>query len=201
MHLPELDDAARARLGEVAWGAAFEAARGGRLRLELDREAPRLREPGAAFVTLESERGLRGCIGALEPRLPLAEQVVLSAHQAAVADPRFPPVSASELEALTLKVSALGPPERLAVESREALLAVLVPGRDGLILACGVSRATFLPGVWATLPTPEAFVRALERKAGFAVDAWVRGVICSRYRTQEWDAPRSAGLRHLRTHL
>jgi hypothetical protein len=186
----ELDPAARGRLGELAWAAVVEAAHGRRLRVQVETEAEPLRAAGAAFVTLESGRGLRGCVGALEARLALAAQVAESAHRAAVADPRFPPLRAEELPGLELKISVLGAPEPLAVDSRPALLEALSPGRDGLILECGSQRATFLPAVWSSLLTPESFVRELERKASFASDAWSRGVRCFRYSTQEWKAPR-----------
>ncbi len=190
MPLPELDAAARARLGELAWRAVAEAVRGGRLQVAVEREPERLRRPGGAFVTLENARGLRGCIGGLEARLPLAAQVAESAHRAATADPRFPSVRSVELEDLTLKISALGAPEPLPVRTRDELLRALVPGRDGLILECGSAQATFLPAVWSSLPTPECFVLELERKGGFESDAWARGMRCSRYRTEEWQAVR-----------
>src|SRR5512146_2616910 len=58
---------------------------------------PHLREDGASFVTLTVRGQLRGCIGALEPYQPLAEDVREHAVAAALEDPRFPPVRPEEL--------------------------------------------------------------------------------------------------------
>ena len=51
-----------------------------------------LREPGATFVTLRQGEDLRGCIGSLEPRRPLGDDVAANARAAAFADPRFAPL-------------------------------------------------------------------------------------------------------------
>ena len=57
-------------------------------------DAPWLRETGASFVTLRLDGELRGCIGSIDPRRPLGEDVARNARAAAFHDPRFPPVSA-----------------------------------------------------------------------------------------------------------
>jgi AMMECR1 domain-containing protein len=44
----------------------------------------------------------------------------------------------------------------------------LRPGIDGLIIARGQHRATFLPAVWQSIPDPQQFIRHLKRKAGLA---------------------------------
>jgi AMMECR1 domain-containing protein len=51
---------------------------------------PVLTAPGAAFVTLTVRGQLRGCIGALEPYQPLADDVREHAVAAALEDYRFP---------------------------------------------------------------------------------------------------------------
>src|SRR5262245_37585164 len=51
-----------------------------------------LRENGASFVTLTIHGELRGCIGTLEARQPLVQDVCEHAVAAALEDPRFPPV-------------------------------------------------------------------------------------------------------------
>ncbi|MFY9555644.1 MAG: AmmeMemoRadiSam system protein A [Blastocatellia bacterium] len=65
------------------------------------------------FVTLRTLDGkLRGCIGTTEPLKPnVAEEIIQNAISAATRDPRFPPVSASELPDLTYGVDVLSPPE------------------------------------------------------------------------------------------
>jgi len=65
--------------------------------LDPDEGTPNLRCEGASFVTLTIRGELRGCIGALEPYQPLAEDVREHAVAAALDDYRFPHVQASEL--------------------------------------------------------------------------------------------------------
>ncbi|ROR32895.1 AmmeMemoRadiSam system protein A [Inmirania thermothiophila] len=145
-----------------------------------------LREPGASFVTLKRGGALRGCIGSLEARRPLVEDVAANAFAAAFEDPRFPPLAPEELEDLAVSVSVLTPPEPLPCASEEELIARLVPGEDGLIIADGAHRATFLPAVWESLPEPRDFLRELRRKAGLPPDHWSPRLRVWRYRTESF---------------
>jgi hypothetical protein len=52
---------------------------------------------------------LRGCIGTLEARQPLAQDVQEHAIAAALNDPRFAPVSPAELDEIEIEVSCLTP--------------------------------------------------------------------------------------------
>ena len=65
-------------------------------------------------------------------------------------------------------MSLLSAAERLDVRDEEDLLAQVRPGVDGLVLAFGGHRATFLPQVWEALPDPREFLTALKQKAGLA---------------------------------
>jgi len=162
-----LDERSAARLLAIARGAVSAAAKGERYPLVLTSEPDALRGPGAAFVTLRQPDGsLRGCIGSLAPRRPLAEDVVENATSAATRDPRFAPVSQTEAPALAVSVAILSPFEPLDVSDEAGLLAQLRPGVDGLLLRDRGRRALFLPQVWDQLPEPRAFVGALKRKAG-----------------------------------
>ena len=71
--------------------------------------SPGLTAHRGAFVTLTSGGMLRGCIGVIEGRLPLAAAVVENGRAAALTDPRFPSVQESELAGLELEISALSP--------------------------------------------------------------------------------------------
>ena len=83
---------------ELAREALEGGVRGKKLApLDLDSLPPRLREQGASFVTLTVAGNLRGCIGALEPYQPLAEDVREHAVAAALQDFRFPNVEPEEL--------------------------------------------------------------------------------------------------------
>lgn len=140
----------------------------------LDRSAltPRLMENGASFVTLTIRGNLRGCIGALEAYQPLAEDVREHAVAAALQDPRFPPVSESELPQIHIEVSRLTAPVPLEYSTPEDLIARLRPGVDGVILQSGFRRATFLPQVWEQLPDPEDFLSRLCMKMGSPPYLW-----------------------------
>lgn len=145
----------------------------------------RLREPRGCFVTLRRHGALRGCTGSLEAARPLVVEVARSAHRTALADPRFEPVTEWELDALEIHLSVLTPFERLSADSEGALLAALVPGRDGLVLHEGECVATFLPSVWEQLTTPRAFLRALRHKAGLPPDHWSPRIWFERYRAED----------------
>ena len=140
--------------------------------------------PRASFVTLEKGGRLRGCIGSLEAWRPLAVDVAENAFAAAFRDPRFPPVRADEADTLATHLSLLTPAVAMTFSSEADLLAQLQPGVDGLILSEGPCRGTFLPSVWAELPTPQLFLTQLKRKAGLAADYWSPGVRIWRYTTE-----------------
>ena len=133
---------------------------------------PELERPGACFVTLTKDGELRGCIGALDARRPLAEDVRHNTRAAALEDSRFPPVTASELDRIELEVSVLSPLEPLEHEDERDLLRRLRPGVDGLVIQHGAHRATYLPQVWKSLPEPRRFLRELKIKAGLHPDFW-----------------------------
>jgi hypothetical protein len=147
---------------------------------------PALAELGATFVTLLAAGELRGCIGSLEPRRRLDDDVCANALSAAFRDPRFPPLRRHELDALVVEVSLLGPSTPLHFADESDLLAQLVPGQDGLILALGERRATFLPQVWEALPLPRDFLAALKRKAGLAPDFRSPDLSVRRYAVAKW---------------
>lgn len=149
-------------------------------------EAPALRQPGAAFVTLTAAGRLRGCIGSLSPVRPLYQDVIRNAVRA-TADPRMPPVTAQDWPHLDLSVSVLSPIEELTGVDRAGLLKRLRPGVDGLILAQGSRRATFLPAVWERYPEAERFVAALLAKGGW--QDWPSGLSACRYTTVEYHLP------------
>jgi hypothetical protein len=153
--------AARGSLEQALRGAAPPPA----IRVE---EHPELGRASGVFVTLRRRGELRGCIGRIESEEPLASTVPVVALDAALRDPRFPPVTAAELPSLRVEVSVLTPPARVAA------VRDIVAGRDGVILESGGRRGLFLPSVWAeTGWTRLEFLRELaSQKAGLPPDAW-----------------------------
>lgn len=154
---------------------------GSPLSVALPGLAAELVVPRASFVTLEKEGRLRGCIGSLEAWRPLAVDVAENAFAAAFRDPRFPPLRGDEASDLAIHLSLLTPAVAMVFNSEADLLAQLQPGVDGLILSEGPCRGTFLPSVWAELPTPQLFLTQLKRKAGLATDYWSPGIRVWRY--------------------
>jgi len=124
------------------------------------------REYGA-FVTLTEGGALRGCIGYTAPMKPLYMTVRDTATLAALRDPRFPPVTASELPKLAYEISVLSPLRRVTdIEQIKV-------GRDGLLMKNGDSEGLLLPQV----PVEQKWDRQtfLEQtcvKAGMNVNCW-----------------------------
>lgn len=177
----------REALRAVAWRAVTEAARHGTpIRIDPQQHTPRLRAPGASFVTLRRSGALRGCTGRLEAVAPLVADVARSAHRAACADTRFEPVEQRELAGLEIKISVLSALVPLPARSEAELLRALRPGVDGLVLREGPAGATFLPAVWESLPEPPAFLRELLRKAGLPADHWSAALRFERYTALEF---------------
>jgi AmmeMemoRadiSam system protein A len=123
-----------------------------------------------AFVTLHARGELRGCIGHVEADRRLVDVVAECALSAASADPRFPPVTASELPLVQIEVSVLGPLEPVArIEEVEV-------GRHGLVVESGRRRGLLLPQVAREWGWDAATLVAQTcRKAGLHQDAWPSG--------------------------
>lgn len=131
-----------------------------------------LRALRATFVTLTCNGGLRGCIGALQASLPLADDVIVHARAAATEDFRFHPVRPQEATGVEIEISILSEPTPLEYRDAEDLITRLRPGIDGVILASGLHRATFLPQVWEKVPHASQFLDLLCEKAGLPPRAW-----------------------------
>lgn len=132
---------------------------------------PALRQPLATFVTLTCGGELRGCIGGLEARNPLYEDVRYHAAQSAMRDPRFQPVRPEEVPDVDIEISILTPARPLDYQSPSDLLHLLKP-TQGVTLAFASRRATFLPQVWERVPSPEQFLTMLCEKMGLPGDLW-----------------------------
>ncbi len=158
---------------EIARDALEKAVRDEPLpKLDLEALPAALKDHGASFVTLTREGRLRGCIGTLDARQPLAVDVQEHAVAAALQDYRFPNVSLQELPELKIAVSALTPKTPLNYQSPDELIKKLRPDIDGVVLQDGYRKATFLPQVWEKVPQPEQFLSQLCLKMGAPADLW-----------------------------
>lgn len=153
-----------------------------------------LAERRATFTTLELEGELRGCCGSLDPVRPLAEDVWHNAWASAFADPRFESVMTPEIEALQISISVLTPLEPVAFEDESDLMQRLERRVDGLVLACGARRVTFLPAVWDMVPDAGRFLAELKRKAGWTSGPLPAGTRAWRYRTESFSGTRTESL-------
>ena len=151
-----------------------------------DEHAPWLQEPGACFVTLTRHGELRGCIGSLQAHRPLLDDIKANARAAAFSDPRFPPLSADELDQIEVEVSLLSPMQPMCFNCEEDALSQLRPGVDGVVFEYGYHRSTFLPQVWEQLPDCGEFMAHLKRKAGLPADFWAPEVKLACYTVHKW---------------
>jgi len=161
----ELLSLARQSIVEVVYGKHAPV-------VDLQEKSFVLREPGAAFVTITKGGQLRGCIGTLEAYQPLVMDVIEHAVAAAVHDFRFLPVQPDELPCLELEISVLSKPEKIVYADADDLRRIIRPGQDGVVIAEGGRRATFLPQVWEQLPEFDLFMGHLCRKMGASSHYW-----------------------------
>jgi len=153
------------------------------LRLELADFDAELRAPAAVFVTLTEAGELRGCVGSLQAGEPLAQAVANAAYNSAFRDHRFSAIRQEQLARIRIEISVLSPLQRLHPDSRAALLQVLQPGIDGLVIEDRGRRATFLPKVWDGIDSPAAFLDHLLQKAGLGAGYWSDSICVDRYHT------------------
>ena len=121
-----------------------------------------LAERAPCFVSLKTRAGeLRGCIGTIEPSMnTLGEEIVANAVRAAIHDPRFPPVTESELADLRYSVDVLFPPEPVSVEGLDPQIYGVIVEDEG-----GVRRGLLLPDI-PGVESVEQQVQIAARKAG-----------------------------------
>jgi AmmeMemoRadiSam system protein A len=169
-------DAQKIALVNIAREAVKGAAAGApAATIDISGEFP---EASGAFVTLKRGGRLRGCIGTLQCTRPLAEEVRRVAVSAAREDPRFSPLTPSELEDLEIEVSVLGPLEE--IDPFDA--AAFEIGQHGLVVEQGRRRGLLLPQVateWNW--NRETFLSQTALKAGLPAEAWRQGARVFRF--------------------
>jgi len=125
-----------------------------------------------AFVSLKRGGQLRSCCGFLGQSIPLHSALDHAAVRAAREDPRFPPISPTELEHLDMEVWLLWGLEKMSARGEDRVNAVKI-GQQGLQIMRGQARGLLLPGVAVEHNLDaEGFLRSVCRKAGLAEDAW-----------------------------
>jgi AmmeMemoRadiSam system protein B/AmmeMemoRadiSam system protein A len=162
-----LNDSQRKRLLEIARESIVSYVRDGK-RKTFDEKDPVLNRPMGAFVTLHENGELRGCIGNMVGQGPLYKTVADMAIEAATGDPRFSPLSPSELSAIDIEISVLSPLKRVSSYKE-----ITIPG-NGVVVRSMFGSGVYLPQVATeTGWTREEFLTSLcGQKAGISPDAW-----------------------------
>ncbi len=113
------------------------------------------------------EHALRGCIGHVVASQPLEATVRDSAIAAAFRDPRFAPVTLSELDDITVEISVLSPLRTVSSPQE------VEPGKHGVMLSGSGRSGLLLPQV-ATEQNwdRETFLTHCCYKAGLSGDCW-----------------------------
>lgn len=120
-----------------------------------------------AFVTLEKNGQLRGCIGYVLPIYPLYKTIIDVATSAALRDPRFPPVNETELKDITVEVSVLTVPKTITNPNQ------IEVGKHGIIIKRDYYQGLLLPQVATEYGWDrETFLEQTCLKAGLPRDAW-----------------------------
>ena len=136
----------------------------------------------ACFVSIKTvSRELRGCIGTIEPeKSTLATEIISNAIKAATCDPRFLPVSDTELPFLYYSVDVLEPPE-------PAQITDLDPATFGVVVVDdrGFRRGLLLPAIEG-IKTVRQQIHVAAHKAGIESD---RPITLYRFRTQRFSEP------------
>ncbi len=126
-----------------------------------------LQQDRGAFVTLTKGGELRGCIGYTSPVKSLDLTVRDVAAFAALRDPRFPPVTAAELDQLEYEVSVLSPFRRVKDVNEIQI------GRHGLLAKKGEYEGVLLPQVAVEQHWDRrTFLDQVCRKAGLPASCW-----------------------------
>jgi len=122
--------------------------------------SPEMKERAGVFVSLKKHGQLRGCIGTFEPtQASVAGEIIHNAISSATDDPRFSPVSPSELGSLDYSVDVLTHPEE--VEDRSQLDVK----KYGVIVAAGLRRGLLLPDLEG-VDSVDMQISICRRKAG-----------------------------------
>ncbi len=180
----------REALIAIAESAIARALSSGARRLpDVGDLSPRLRQPGATFVTLRRDGMLLGCIGTLEPYQPLGIDVAEHALGAAFDDPRVPPIEVDDFTVMTVEVSVLGALHELRASNHRQVAESLRTGKDGLLIVAPGHRATFLPSVWESVSDVDEFLAMLWRKAGLWPREWPTGIRVFTYEVDEFGDP------------
>ncbi len=127
-----------------------------------------LKNKAGVFVTLKlNGEQLRGCIGNFVSNEPIYKNIYKMAYEAAFNDPRFMPLSISELSKISIEISVLSPLEKI-----DSLDEIII-GKHGLYIMKGPYHGVLLPQVATEYHMNRTqFLEAVSQKAGLPGDAY-----------------------------
>ena len=173
----------RVALESVAEGIRTGAERGPTPDVLAD---PDLAEPGTAFVTLERDGRLLGCVGSLERARPLASTVARAVYAAAFEDPRLPAVDAADFPTMSVKVSVLSELEPSRLRTTPTSSRGPCPGSTGSSCAPGGTRRRSCPRCGTSSPRRPSSSPRSGTRPGSCRGSWPAGITVERYTTDEF---------------
>jgi len=108
---------------------------------DFDIKDPVLNQKCGAFVTLHTNHNLRGCIGNISVETPLWKTIKNMSVESALNDPRFLPVSPSELKSIDIEISVLSPLKKIT-DIKEIKV-----GKHGILIKKRFRHGLLLPQV------------------------------------------------------
>lgn len=136
--------------------------------VDISRLSKNLLEQTGAFVTLNKDGNLRGCIGRFNPGEPLYKVVQDMTVSSSTKDYRFTPVTPPELDNIDIEISVLTPLQKIDNIDE------IILRKHGIYIKKGFQSGTFLPQVAdKTGWTKEEFLGHCARdKAQIGWDGW-----------------------------
>lgn len=125
-------------------------------------------ESFGAFVTLNIDGKLRGCIGRFNSSESLYKLIQQMTISSSTSDYRFPRVSSSEVDKIEIEISVLSPMKKISSIDEIEL------GKHGIYMKKGEASGTFLPKVAVSTEwTLEEFLgHCAKDKAGIGWNGW-----------------------------
>jgi len=122
-----------------------------------------------AFVTINENNSLRGCIGFPYPVMELYKAVENSAIEAAFNDPRFMPLKINEIDKIEIEITILGEMKKLDYRNIDEITI----GKHGLYIKNGIYSGILLPQVATEYNfTKKEFLEETCLKAGLNKDCY-----------------------------
>jgi AmmeMemoRadiSam system protein B/AmmeMemoRadiSam system protein A len=123
-----------------------------------------MKKKAGVFVSLHKFGQLRGCIGTFEAtKENVAQEIIANAVSSASRDPRFPPITTTELKDIEYSVDVLTKPQLVKNKNK------LDPKKQGLIVECGFRKGLLLPNLEG-VDSVERQIEICRQKAGISPD-------------------------------